>query len=65
MSTVTKNIILVTSNGIIRFIKYFISNPNMVKTNYKVKTGHICLFVKNEDADKWYCKLWNINPKEM
>jgi len=56
-------VLLVTSNGIIRFAPYLTGNfESFVKNNnIKVSTGGICVFEKQNHAH-WNCVIWNEKP---
>jgi probable phosphoglycerate mutase len=58
------NVLIVTSNGIIRFAPYLTGDfPAFAKRHdIKVTTGGICIFEKDEDTPFWKCKEWNIKP---
>lgn len=58
------NILLVSSNGIIRFAPYLTGDfDNFIKTHdIKVATGAICIFERNYDDIFWKCTLWNYKP---
>ena len=61
-----ETILIVSSNGIIRFAPYLTGNfAEFTKEHdIKVGTGNVCIFEK-EDTDKnWKCVEWNTKPKD-
>lgn len=61
-----ENVMVVSSNGIIRFAPYLTGDFEAFSKEFDIKvgTGCICIFEK-EDGDKhWKCKAWNIKPKD-
>jgi len=61
-----KNVLVVSSNGVIRFAPYLTGDfaAFSQKYNIKVGTGCVCVFEK-EDGDKnWRCVEWNVKPKD-
>ena len=62
-----QNILIVSSNGIIRFAPYLTGNFEKFSEEHdiKVSTGGICVFEYNEDEKKWRCCGWNIKPYEI
>lgn len=61
-----KNVLIVSSNGIIRFAPYLTGNfEGFARGNdLKVGTGNICIFEKAENEENWKCMLWNHNPRK-
>lgn len=61
-----KNVLIVSSNGIIRFAPYLTGDFDAFSAVYdlKVGTGNICVFEKEEDDKDWTCVLWNHNPRK-
>lgn len=61
-----KNILIVSSNGIIRFAPYLTGNFESFSKEFdlKVGTGNICMFEKSEKDNSWKCVLWNHNPRK-
>ena len=63
-----ENILLVSSNGIIRFAPELTGDfGKFTKTNdIKVGTGGLCIFEKEASDEFWTCAMWGINPaKEL
>lgn len=61
-----KTVLVVSSNGIIRFAPYLTGDFEGFcrEHNIKVGTGSVCVFEK-EDGDKHFkCVGWNIKPKD-
>ncbi|MGL6022427.1 MAG: histidine phosphatase family protein [Chitinophagaceae bacterium] len=56
-----KNVLIVSSNGIIRFAPYITGNfEEFTKHhNIKVGTGHIAIFEKELGDTFWQCLFWN------
>lgn len=61
-----KNVLVVSSNGIIRFAPYLTGDFDAFCTEYDIKvgTGCVCIFEKEDTADNWHCVAWNIKPKD-
>lgn len=59
-----KTILVVTSNGIARFLPYILDDSESFrsKNNIKISTGSLCVF---EHEGSWECKGWNIKPSEV
>jgi len=61
-----KNVLVVSSNGIIRFAPHLTGNFKKFSENFDIKvgTGGVCILEK-EDGDKhWTVASWGIKPKE-
>lgn len=56
-----KTLMIVSSNGIIRFAPHILKNAEdfIKNNNLKVSTGGICIFKKRGDDD-WFCEAWNV-----
>ena len=62
-----KTVMIVSSNGVIRFAPYITSDFETFAKEHDIKvgTGSVCLFEKEEGAP-WRCTGWNIKPaKEL
>lgn len=61
-----KIVLVVASNGIIRFAPYITQDfDNFIATNnIKVVTGSLCVFEKTVQAEHWSCTGWNIKPTQ-
>lgn len=61
-----KNVLIVSSNGIIRFAPYLTGDFSGFASgnDLKVGTGNICIFEKEEHEPNWKCVLWNHNPRK-
>ena len=59
-----KTVMVVSSNGIIRFAPYITQNfDKFIAThNIKVATGSLCIFEKSQQDKNWNCIDWNIKP---
>ncbi len=57
-----KNILVVTSNGIIKFLPHITRDYKECykKHGTKLKTGGIAIFEKDKDASYWTCKAWGV-----
>jgi probable phosphoglycerate mutase len=57
-----KTVLIVSSNGIIRFAPYITNNFESFRSQHclKVSTGALCHFVY--DQSHWSCKEWNVKP---
>lgn len=62
-----KNVLVVSSNGIIRFAPYLTGDFNAFcrKHDIKVGTGCICIFEKENTKTPWRCVAWNLKPKDF
>lgn len=59
LTKIDEDVIVCTSNGILRFVQYIICNQRDGRLN-KVNTGNVCLLdLKENDL---YIKEWNIRP---
>lgn len=61
-----QNVMVVSSNGIIRFAPYLTGDFDKFKSEnaIKVGTGCLCVFEKNDGDKNWTCTLWNLKPKD-
>lgn len=61
-----KNVLLVSSNGVIRFAPYLTGNFEAFAKEHdlKVGTGSVCIFEK-EDGKQWVCSEWNTKPAKV
>lgn len=62
-----KNVLVVSSNGIIRFAPHLTGNFKKFTENFNIKvgTGGVCILEK-EDGDKhWKVTSWGVKPKEF
>lgn len=61
-----KTVLVVSSNGIIRFAPYLTGDFDSFSKQHDIKvgTGNVCVFEKNEKDSNWTCVSWNIKPKE-
>ncbi len=59
-----KTVMVVSSNGIIRFAPYITQDFNnfIATNNIKVATGNLCIFEKSAQDNHWNCTGWNIKP---
>ncbi len=57
-----KTVLLVSSNGTIRFAPYITGDFEKFSNEFdiKVTTGGVCIFEKEETDENWKCKDWNI-----
>ena len=60
-----KNILVVSSNGIIRFAPHLTGNFKKFSEEHdiKVSTGGVCILEKNDTDKYWQVKEWGIKPK--
>lgn len=61
---VGKTILVVTSNGIARFVPYLTGDFMAFTQQYRIKisTGALCVFEKNSSSAGWDCLQWNVKP---
>lgn len=59
-----QTVLLVASNGIIRFAPCLTGSFEQFSQEYdlKVATGGLCIFEKEDRAPFWTCTAWNIKP---
>lgn len=62
-----KIVLLVTSNGIIRFAPYLTGDFEKFtkEQDIKVATGGVCIFEKDNDDSFWKCLAWNMKPYKL
>ena len=62
-----QTVLLVTSNGIIRFAPYLTGDFGQFsqKHDIKVATGGVCIFEKEADEPFWTCTAWNVKPYKI
>lgn len=62
-----KTVLIVTSNGIIRFAPYLTGDFASFSEKHaiKVSTGGVCIFEKEDNERHWDCVEWNIKPFTM
>ena len=61
-----ENIMVVSSNGVIRFAPYLTGDFNGFAGEHdiKVTTGGVCVFEREDDEENWRCTEWNVKPKK-
>ncbi len=59
-----KTILIVSSNGIIRFAPYITGDFDAFIKQHpiKVSTGGLCIFEKFKNDQYWKCREWNVKP---
>ncbi|MBR4927053.1 MAG: histidine phosphatase family protein [Alphaproteobacteria bacterium] len=62
-----ENILIVSSNGIIRFAPYLTGDFDgfCAEHDIKVGTGCVCVFERESGEDNWRCVVWNVKPKDV
>ncbi|MBF9014413.1 MULTISPECIES: histidine phosphatase family protein [unclassified Oceanispirochaeta] len=62
-----QTVLIVSSNGIIRFAPFLTSDFESFAygNGLKVSTGCLCIFQKELNDHFWDCKVWNLNPKKL
>lgn len=62
-----KNVLVVSSNGIIRFAPYLTGDFDAFCAQYDIKvgTGCVCIFEKEDNESSWRCAVWNLKPKDV
>lgn len=62
-----QTVMVVSSNGIIRFAPYLTGNFNKFaqEFNIKVGTGGVCVLEKDDGDKYWTVKAWGIKPKDF
>lgn len=60
-------VLLVTSNGIIRFAPYLTGDFKKFTAEHdiKVTTGGVCIFEKEDKDHFWKCTAWNLKPYKL
>ncbi len=61
-----QNILVVSSNGVIRFAPYLTGDFKKFAAEHDIKvgTGCVCIFEKEDENTPWICKEWNLKPKK-
>lgn len=61
-----KTVLVVSSNGIIRFAPYLTGNFEEFCQNFNIKvgTGSVCVLEKEKDDEFWTVKEWGTKPKD-
>lgn len=61
-----ENVLIVSSNGVIRFAPYLTGDFEKFSSEHDIKvgTGNLCIFEKNDGEENWRCTGWNIKPKD-
>lgn len=61
-----KTVMVVSSNGIIRFAPHLTGNFQKFSEefNIKVGTGSVCVLEKEDDDKHWTVKEWGVKPKD-
>ncbi|MBN1783565.1 MAG: histidine phosphatase family protein [Alphaproteobacteria bacterium] len=62
-----KRVLIVTSNGILRFSPHLTGDFNGFAKDHdiKVATGGLCIFEKEESDENWTCSGWNLRPHKI
>ncbi len=62
-----ENVLIVSSNGIIRFAPYLTGNFDAFckEHDIKVGTGCVCIFERETGETDWRCVAWNVKPKDL
>ena len=57
-------VMVVSSNGIMRFAPYLTADFSSFTAQYNIKvaTGNLCVFAKQTTDLAWHCNGWDINP---
>ncbi len=61
-----KNVLVVSSNGVIRFAPYLTGDFAKFASEHDIKvgTGCVCIFEKENENTPWKCIEWNLKPKK-
>lgn len=61
-----KTVLVVSSNGIIRFAPHLTGNFKKFSENFDIKvgTGGVCILEKDDDEAHWRVTDWGIKPKD-
>lgn len=61
-----QNILIVSSNGVIRFAPYLTGDFKYFSKQHDIKvgTGCVCIFEKDPGDMNWKCTAWNLKPKD-
>ncbi len=62
-----KRVLIVTSNGILRFSPHLTGDFGSFAKDHKIKvaTGGLCIFEKEEGDTHWTCSDWNLRPHKI
>ncbi|KTD11974.1 phosphoglycerate mutase [Legionella gratiana] len=62
-----KTCLIITSNGIARFLPYLTGNFEAFSGQYgiKIATGALCIFENKEHSELWDCIAWNVKPQTI
>ena len=62
-----KNMLIVSSNGVIRFAPYLTGDFEAFAAEHDIKvgTGCICVFEKEEGDENFKCTAWNVKPSHF
>ena len=62
-----QNILIVSSNGVIRFAPYITGDFDGFAKEHdiKVTTGGVCVFEKEDGDANWKCVAWNVKPLKV
>ena len=62
-----KTILIVSSNGMIRFSPHLTGNMEAFAQQHhlKVATGALCLFSYDPEKSSWTCSAWNVRPDKV
>ena len=62
-----KDVLLVSSNGVIRFAPYLTGDfaTFAAEHDIKVTTGGVCVFEKDSGEENWRCTEWNVKAVKM
>ena len=62
-----KTMLIVSSNGVIRFAPYITGNFEAFAANHEIKvgTGCLCVFEKEDADENFKCVAWNVKPSHF
>jgi 2,3-bisphosphoglycerate-dependent phosphoglycerate mutase len=62
-----KTILVVSSNGMIRFAPHLTGDMAAFTQEHhlKVATGALCSFIYNPETSSWICSAWNLRPNKI
>ena len=62
-----KNVMVVSSNGIIRFAPHLTGDFKKFTEDFNIKvgTGSVCILEKSEEDKNWKVVEWGVKPKDM
>ncbi|KTD54867.1 phosphoglycerate mutase [Legionella sainthelensi] len=60
-----KTCLVITSNGVARFLPYLTGNFAAFSGQYgiKIATGALCIFENKDHSELWDCVSWNVKPQ--